>query len=58
MKQSQEKTAKHQSESSGSNKKAADHYGSDDKSSRKKSSGKGSQSTKMSHQAWDDVDGE
>ena len=56
MKQSHEKTAEHQSESSGSNKKAADHYGSDDKSSGKKSSGKGSESTKMSHRASDNAD--
>ena len=58
MKQSHEKIAKHQSESSGSNKKAADHYGSDYRSSGKKSSEKGSQSTKMSHQTWDDADSE
>ena len=58
MKQSHEKMAKHQSESSGSNKKAADHYGSDDRSSGKKSSEKVWQSTKMSRQAWDEADSE
>ncbi len=58
MKQSHEKTAKHQSESNGSNKKAAGHYGSDDKLTGKMSSEKGSQSTKMSHQGSDDTDRE
>ena len=58
MKQSHEKTGKHESKSSGSTKKVADHYGSDDKSLGKKLSEKGSQSTKMSHRASDNADSE
>lgn len=58
MKQSHEKMPKHQFESSGSDKKAADQYGSDDRSSGKRSSEKGSRSAKMSEHLWDEADSE